>query len=64
MKYINAEEKILKYLLINDFITTNIALDILELKSKSWVRDILKNMERKGKIKAEGQNKNRRYKLN
>ena len=55
---------IIKYLNINEYITTTIALEILNLKSKSWVRDILNNMVKDGTLLAEGANKNRKYKLN
>ena len=56
--------KIIEYLLINDYITTNIATDLLELRSKSWVRSILNKMVEEGILAMEGTNKNRKYKIN
>ena len=54
--------KVLEYLKINEYITTNIAKDILNLKSKSWTRDILNRMVEENILISEG--KNRKYKLN
>lgn len=60
---ITSKDKIIKYLEANDYITTNIATEILELKSKSWARDILSKMVKEDILLAEGANKNRIYKL-
>lgn len=57
-------DKILEYLKVNDYITTKIALEILDLKSKSWVRELLNKMVKDNILIAEGANRNRRYKLN
>lgn len=54
---------ILNFLSINDYITTNIAIDLLNLKSKSWVRSILNQMVKDGLLMVEGNNRNRKYKL-
>lgn len=50
--------------MINEYITTNIATDMLGLKSKSWVRSILNKMVEEDVLTIEGANRNRRYKLN
>ena len=49
---------------MNDYITTNTATEILKLKSKSWVREILNKMVKDKILISEGANKNRIYKLN
>ena len=61
---IKSSDKIIGYLKVNDYITTNIAIDILELKSKSWARDILNKMVKDNILIAEGANRNRKYRLN
>ena len=61
---INSRDKIIEYLKENEYITTNIAIDILELKSKSWTRDILNKMSKDNILIAEGANRNRKYRLN
>lgn len=61
---ISTSDKIIEYLKINDFITTTIAVEILELKSKSWVRECLNQMVKENILIAEGSNKNRKYRLN
>lgn len=57
-------EKLVSYLTANDFITTNIAIEILGLKSKSWTRELLNRMVKDNILIAEGGNRNRRYRLN
>jgi len=47
----------------NKYITTSIAIELLELKSKSWIREILNRMTKEGLLIAKGANKNRRYQL-
>lgn len=54
---------ILNFLSINDYITTNIAIDLLNLKSKSWVGSILNQMVKDDLLMVEGNNRNRKYKL-
>lgn len=39
-------------------------MDILELKSKSWTRDILSKMVKDNILISEGANRNRKYRLN
>lgn len=53
-------DKVLKYLQINEYITTSIASDILNLSSQ---RAILSKMAKDNIIILEGKNKNRKYKL-
>lgn len=60
---IKSNDIIIEYLRINEYITTNIASEILQLKSKSWTRSILNTMVRDGVLVSEGANRNRKYKL-
>lgn len=56
-------DKILDYLRKNEFITTAIASNLLDL-SAPRSRAILSQMAKKGLILSKGANKNKRYKLN
>ena len=60
---IKASDKILDYLRKNEFITTAIASNLLDL-SAPRSRAILSQMAKKGLILSKGANKNKRYKLN
>ena len=59
-----AREIIIEYVKENNCITTKIATEILKLKSKSWVREVLKKMVDEEILISEGANRNRQYKLN
>jgi len=61
---VNGKNIIIEYLQKNDYITTNIARDILEIKSKSWARDILNKMVKENILISEGANRNRKYRIN